>query len=147
MVWGLGRRFLANAGLFLFRCAAEKTIAHARYLFSRALRSFIFHANQWLAHKAARQAPAKLAYPPRRLARGNIFLQPGPAPDDLFRAPFRALFALDGLARNQAVRRSTGSCAFASGRGIMSLYKLDVNGACGFILVAWTTDTLSRFST
>ena len=45
-----------------------------------------------------------------------------------------ALFALDGNARNQAVRRSTGSRAFASGRGIMSLINYSVNGACGFIM-------------
>ena len=52
-----------------------------------------------------------------------------------FFAAFRcALFALDGNARNQAVRRSTGSRAFASGRGIMSLINYTVNGACGFVL-------------
>jgi hypothetical protein len=34
-------------------------------LSSLALRSFIFHPNQWLVLKATRQAPAKPAYPPR----------------------------------------------------------------------------------
>ena len=51
-----------------------------------------------------------------------------------FAAFWCALFALDGNARNQAVRRSTGSRAFASGRGIMSLINYNVNGACGFIM-------------
>ena len=77
-------------------------------LSSLALRSFIFHPNQWLVVKATRQAPAKPAYPPRPPCARKFFATlPGGG-----KTFFRALFALDGLARNQPVTRSTGSFAF-----------------------------------
>ena len=104
-------------------------------LTTRALRSFIFHPNQWLVLKAVRQAPARPAYTRRPRCTADIFSVTLRGGGKTFFAAFRcALFALDGNARNQAVRRSTGSRAFASGRGIMSLINYNVNGACRFIM-------------
>ncbi len=56
-------------------------------LSSLALRSFIFHPNQWLVVKATRQAPAKPAYPPRPPC-ARKFLQPCPVAGKLFSRPF-----------------------------------------------------------
>src|ERR1700730_1355349 len=53
----------------------------------------------------------------RRAPRGN-FLQPCPAAGK----PFSRLFGvLNGQSRNQAVTSPAGSCAFVSGKAIMSL--------------------------
>ena len=58
--------------------------------------------------------PSRLI-PAMRPARGN-FLQS-------FQAFFAPCFMPDGLARNQAVTHSTGSCALASRKGIVSLMR------------------------
>jgi hypothetical protein len=111
-------------------------------LSSLALRSFIFHANQRLVLKALRQAT------PGRLIHGGhgaprIFFVTLPGGGKTFLAAFCcALFALDGNARNQALRHSTGSRACAAGRGIMSLINYNVNGACGFIRAVLTFDMM-----
>src|ERR1700730_15547950 len=103
-------------------------------LSSLALRSFIFHPNQRLVLKAVQQAtPGRLIHGGHGAPRIFFVTLPGGA-KTFFAAFWCPLFALDGKARNQAVRRSTGSRAFASGRGIMSLINYNVNGACGFIM-------------
>src|SRR5580692_10234100 len=91
--------------------------------------------------------------PPGRLIHGGhgaprIFFVTLRGGGKTFFAAFRcALFALDGNARNQAVRRFAGSRAFASGRGIMSLINYNVNGACGFVMWRRPLDTPSRLAT
>jgi hypothetical protein len=57
---------------------------------------------------------AKPTYPRNAPRARNVFLQS-------FQAFFAPCFMSDGLARNQAVTDSTGSCALASRKGIVSL--------------------------
>ena len=87
-------------------------------LSSLALRSFIFHPNQWLVVKATRQAPAKPAYPPRPPC-ARKFLQPCPVAGKLFSRPFSRPFlrSID-LREIRRLRALPGSFAF---EGIMSL--------------------------
>ena len=59
-----------------------------------ALRSFIFHANQWLVLKALRQAPARPAYTQRPRCTADIFCNLAWWRETYFRGllvrPFRA---------------------------------------------------------
>src|SRR5580700_4004544 len=61
---------------------------------ARALRSFIFHANQWLIRKALRQAPARPAYTRRPRCTADIFCNLAWWRETYFRGllvrPFRA---------------------------------------------------------
>ena len=84
---------------------------------SLALRSFIFHPNQWLVLKAARQASARPAYTQRPRCTPEFFATlPGGG-----KHFSRRFGALGGQSRNQAVTSPTGARAFVSGKEIMSL--------------------------
>jgi hypothetical protein len=86
-------------------------------LSSLALRSFIFHPNQWLVLKAARQASARPAYTQRPRCTPEFFATlPGGG-----KHFSRRFGALGGQSRNQAVTSPTGARAFVSGKEIMSL--------------------------
>src|ERR1700730_17564615 len=116
---------------WIFRPRGAATAATARddvppeiacYLHSRSAHLFSILTNGLSLKPCGRLPPGRLIHGGHGAPRIFFVTLPGGG-KPIFAASWCALFALDGNARNQAVRRSTGSRAFASGRGIMS-YKL-----------------------
>ena len=114
-------------------CGVQVPPEIACYLHSRSAHLFSILTNGLSLKPCGRLPPGRLIHGGHGAPRIFFVTLPGGG-KPIFAAFWCALFALDGNARNQAVRRSTGSRAFASGRGIMSLINYSVNGACGFVL-------------
>jgi hypothetical protein len=113
-----------------------KTIRGDRFfskLLERSAHLFSMPTNGLSLKPCGRPPPGRLIHGGHGAPRIFFVTLPGGG-KPIFAAFWCALFALDGNARNQAVRRSTGSRAFASGKGIMSLINYSVNGAFGFVL-------------
>src|ERR1700730_3035492 len=91
----------------------------ACYRHSRSAHLFSMPTNGLSLKPCGRPPPSRLIHSGHGAPQIFFVTLPGGG-ETFFAAFWCALFVLDGNARNQAVRRSTGSRAFASGRGIIN---------------------------